>query len=149
MQPAPAAATKPPSPRWHLDEMVCTIGGERMFLWRAVDDEGEVTVNVRLHRDQQGLFVVDGRLATTVKLTCQRCLKPVEEAVDIDRWIRFVDTEAEAVNYGKQWDMLVAAGAVTYFATLAMAGFRLRIAEGSAEPADSSGSRINDRSNAM
>jgi len=33
---------RPPSPRWHLDEMVCKIGGERMFLWRAVDDEGEV-----------------------------------------------------------------------------------------------------------
>ena len=32
----------PPSPRWHLDEMVCKIGGERVFLWRAVDDEGEV-----------------------------------------------------------------------------------------------------------
>lgn len=31
-----------------------------------------------------------------VALTCQRCLKPVEERVDIDRWIRFVDTEAEA-----------------------------------------------------
>ena len=31
-----------PSPRWHLDEMVCSIGGRRMYLWRAVDDEGEV-----------------------------------------------------------------------------------------------------------
>ena len=31
-----------PSPRWHLDEMVCWIGGKRMYLWRAVDDEGEV-----------------------------------------------------------------------------------------------------------
>ena len=31
-----------------------------------------------------------------VALTCQRCLKPVHEAIDIDRWIRFVDTEAEA-----------------------------------------------------
>ena len=31
-----------PSPRWHLDEVVCSIGGKRMFLWRAVDDEGEV-----------------------------------------------------------------------------------------------------------
>ena len=31
-----------PSPRWHLDEMVCTVGGRRMYLWRAVDDEGEV-----------------------------------------------------------------------------------------------------------
>jgi hypothetical protein len=32
----------PPSPRWHLDEMVSTIAGERVWIWRAVDDEGEV-----------------------------------------------------------------------------------------------------------
>jgi len=32
----------PPSPRWHLDEMVSRIGGKQMYLWRAVDDEGEV-----------------------------------------------------------------------------------------------------------
>ena len=32
----------PPSPRWHLDEMVCESGGEHVFLWRAVHDEGEV-----------------------------------------------------------------------------------------------------------
>jgi uncharacterized protein len=31
-----------------------------------------------------------------VALTCQRCLQPVQEALDVDRWIRFVDTEAEA-----------------------------------------------------
>jgi transposase-like protein len=31
-----------PSPLWHLDEMVCTIKGQRWYLWRAVDDEGEV-----------------------------------------------------------------------------------------------------------
>lgn len=32
----------PPTGRWHLDEMVVKIGGRRMYLWRAVDDEGEV-----------------------------------------------------------------------------------------------------------
>jgi DDE domain len=36
----------PPAPitsdRWHLDEMVVRIAGERMYLWRAVDHEGEV-----------------------------------------------------------------------------------------------------------
>jgi putative transposase len=31
-----------PSPRWHLDEMVIRIRGTRIYLWRAVDDEGEV-----------------------------------------------------------------------------------------------------------
>lgn len=30
------------SGRWHLDEMVVKIGGRRIWLWRAVDDEGEV-----------------------------------------------------------------------------------------------------------
>jgi len=24
-----------------LDEMVCSVGGRRLYLWRAVDDEGE------------------------------------------------------------------------------------------------------------
>ena len=28
--------------RWHLDEMIVKIGGKRMWLWPAVDDEGEV-----------------------------------------------------------------------------------------------------------
>jgi transposase-like protein len=32
----------PPSSRSHLDEIVCKIGGERGFLWHAVDDEGDV-----------------------------------------------------------------------------------------------------------
>src|SRR5437588_8970885 len=31
-----------PSDRWHLDEMVVRIAGKRMYLWRAVDDEGEI-----------------------------------------------------------------------------------------------------------
>lgn len=35
-----------PSPGWHLDEMVCWIGGRRMYPWRAVDDEGEVLLQL-------------------------------------------------------------------------------------------------------
>jgi putative transposase len=31
-----------PTAHWHLDEMVVRIAGERMYLWRAVDSEGEV-----------------------------------------------------------------------------------------------------------
>jgi transposase-like protein len=31
-----------PSPRWHLDEMVIKIRDRKHWLWRAVDDEGEV-----------------------------------------------------------------------------------------------------------
>src|SRR5438046_2094892 len=30
------------SSQWHLDEMVVRINGKRMYLWRAVDHEGEI-----------------------------------------------------------------------------------------------------------
>lgn len=44
----------PPTGRWHLDEMVVRIGGRRMYLWRAVDDEGEVLdVLVQKRRNKQ------------------------------------------------------------------------------------------------
>jgi putative transposase len=36
-----ARRSKPHS-RWHLDEMFVRIGGNEMYLWRAVDAEGEV-----------------------------------------------------------------------------------------------------------
>src|SRR6266436_1834391 len=31
-----------PHSRWHMDELFVSIGGKRMYLWRAVDHEGEV-----------------------------------------------------------------------------------------------------------
>jgi transposase-like protein len=31
-----------PTGTWHLDEMVVSIEGRRMYLWRAIDSEGEV-----------------------------------------------------------------------------------------------------------
>ena len=43
-----------PSDRWHLDEMVVRIAGERMYLWRAVDHEGEVLdMLVQRRRDSE------------------------------------------------------------------------------------------------
>ena len=42
-----------PSNRWHLDEMVVRIAGKHMYLWRAVDDEGEVLeILVQRRRDK-------------------------------------------------------------------------------------------------
>ena len=43
-----------PSDRWHLDEMVVRIAGKRMYLWRAVDHEGEILdVLVQRRRDRR------------------------------------------------------------------------------------------------
>ena len=43
-----------PSNRWHLDEMVVRIAGKQMYLWRAVDDEGEILeILVQRRRDRR------------------------------------------------------------------------------------------------
>jgi transposase-like protein len=42
-----------PSAQWHLDEMAVVIGGKRLWLWRAVDSEGEILdVLVQPRRDR-------------------------------------------------------------------------------------------------
>jgi DDE domain len=42
-----------PHNHWHLDEMVVSIGGQRMYMWRAVDGEGEVLdVLIQRSRDK-------------------------------------------------------------------------------------------------
>src|ERR1700738_452569 len=42
-----------PTARWHLDEMLVPVAGEHLYLWRAVDDEGEVLdVLVQRRRDK-------------------------------------------------------------------------------------------------
>jgi len=39
--------------RWHLDEMFVSVGGRRVYLWRAVDGEGEILdVLVQARRDK-------------------------------------------------------------------------------------------------
>ena len=46
-----------PSDRWHLDEMVVRIAGKRMYLWRAVDQEGEVLdMLVQRRRDSRAVL---------------------------------------------------------------------------------------------
>ncbi len=46
------AQRPPPHRRWHLDEMFVRIGFKPMYLWRAVDAEGEVLeVMVQARRD--------------------------------------------------------------------------------------------------
>src|ERR1700732_1349857 len=57
-----------PSERWHLDEMVVRIAGQQMYLWRAVDHEGEVLeILVQRRRDR----------SAAVKLIVSRARRPI------------------------------------------------------------------------
>jgi len=62
-----------PSPWWHLDEVVCSIGEKHIFLWRAVDDEGEVLdVVVQRRRDTDAALKLLRRLLRNQPLEPER-----------------------------------------------------------------------------
>lgn len=67
-----APATDWPALQWALHGEIRQPKGGKAQTWLHVTASGEVA------------------------LTCQRCLKAVHEDLDVYRWIRFVDTEAEA-----------------------------------------------------
>jgi putative transposase len=49
--------------RWHLDEVFVSINGKRMYLWRAVDSEGEVLdILVQPRRDKKAALKLMHRL---------------------------------------------------------------------------------------
>ena len=52
-----------PDARWHLDEVFVSIAGKRMYLWRAVDGEGEVLdILVQSRRNKKAAFKLMRRL---------------------------------------------------------------------------------------
>ena len=63
--------------RWHLDEVFVKIAGTQMYLWRAVDSEGEVLdILVQRRRDK--------RAATKLmhKLLRNQCVHPTQIVTD-------------------------------------------------------------------
>lgn len=71
------------------------------------NSEGEVAVNIRIHRDVQGFFVVDGRMAATPQLTCQRCLEPVATKLDVVVRLWLLRDESQADQLPDDADYLV------------------------------------------
>src|SRR3954452_24124185 len=71
-----------PSRQWHLDEMVIKIAGKRLYLWRAVDNEGEVLdVLVRRGRDKAAVKLMR-------KLLKRQGFAPMQVTTDNLRLVR-------------------------------------------------------------
>jgi hypothetical protein len=61
-----------PSNRWHLDEMVARIAGERMYLWRASTTKGEVLyVLVQRRRDSRAALRLMRKLLQEARFRTQ------------------------------------------------------------------------------
>ena len=83
-----------PTSRWHLDEMALMIAGRQFWLWRAVDDEGEVLdLIVQRRRDKVAAVQADAQAAQEARLRT-RC---------------FGDRQASLLRRGKVRDRIVGA----------------------------------------
>jgi putative transposase len=58
-----------PTGRWHLDEVFVSIAGRQMYLWRAIDDEGEVLdILVQARRDKNAALRLMRKLLKNQRL---------------------------------------------------------------------------------
>src|SRR5690348_11388471 len=101
-----------PSNRWHLDEMVVRIAGERMYLWRAVDHEGEVLdMLVQRRRDCRAAM----RLMR--KLLKKQGFAPKLLVTDKPRSYAACDDESARSNTSNRLDLPSASSACTLSST--------------------------------
>ena len=61
---------KPHTTIWHLDEVYLKIDGRLVYLWRAVDAEGEV-LDVQIRRNKRAALKIDAQAAEEIWL-CPR-----------------------------------------------------------------------------
>lgn len=73
----------------------------------AADDKGSVSARLAFRRDEQGLYVVDGNLKATVSVICQRCLGPMEYAVDSHFSLGMVWTDEQAKQLPRHLEPLI------------------------------------------
>lgn len=73
-----------------------------------LDDKGELTVKCQFARDAQRRAYVAGEAHGQVVVTCQRCLGPVQVALDIDFRTLLLREEQEAESLADDEDYLIA-----------------------------------------
>ena len=76
--------------------------GELRRFRRAVDHAaGPVQVDLRFGRDESGLTRIGGHLKVPIRLTCQRCLEPLEMLLAVTVDVLVVRSEGEAERHGQ------------------------------------------------
>ena len=79
-----------PHSTWHLDEVYIKIDGRLVYLWRAVDAEGEVLVDVLYCRAEQMqskvVLKLSWKLLKKMNLCCDKLLTDGRAALRVSGW---------------------------------------------------------------
>jgi putative transposase len=100
-----------PNPRWHLDEMVVKVRGRPLYLWRAVDDEGEVLDMILQHRrDTEAARKLIKRLIWSQRMvpeivTTDGLLSYAAALANLGLWDRHQPGRLRANNRAENWHL--------------------------------------------
>lgn len=74
------------------------------------DRDGNLQVQIDLHRDERCIRVLQGRVEGQIRLTCQRCLKPLDFEVDLEFSLGIVSGEDEVAQLPDGYEPLLVDG---------------------------------------
>ncbi len=87
-----------------------SVAGMSRLLESLYSDTGEVSVDLRFHRDEEGHDRITGTLHGTLELVCQRCLGPLRFDVDSEVRLELASREDEAARPEEDYEGLLVSG---------------------------------------
>ena len=80
---------RPAHPLWHLDEVFVSIGGKRMYLWRAIDQNGEILdVLVQAKRNKRAALKLMRKLLKKSGIAPRTIVTDTRSEILNRRWSR-------------------------------------------------------------
>ena len=73
------------------------------------DSDGQAVVELTGCRDQQGRALIRGRVSTSVRVICQRCMEPMVVPLDVPIELGLIDQESGSVLLPRDYEPLVVA----------------------------------------
>ncbi|MAA71146.1 MAG: hypothetical protein CL679_05385 [Bermanella sp.] len=72
------------------------------------DDSGEAQVEIQFGHDQQGTSLLRGQCQAQVRMTCQRCMNPVDVELSTNFELGIVFSDEQAKHLPKQYEPVIA-----------------------------------------
>ena len=72
------------------------------------DNSGEAQIEIQFGHDEQGIALLRGQCQAQVRMTCQRCMNPVEVELSTDFELGIVFSDEQAKHLPKQYEPIIA-----------------------------------------